>query len=367
MVHRDRFRKKGPRIIDELTFRGFEALILENDDLRILVLPQKGSDILEFVYKPLDLDFMWRAPSGFWALDELSLPGTNTTPSFLDYYPGGWQEILPNGGPANQYQDRDFPEHSETPQLPWQWEITADSSECVAVTLRASLNRMPITIEKTLLLGEGPLLQIDETVHNLSSENLEIMWGHHPALGAPFLDENCVIDVPANTAISHPVERFSSQRLAPNQRFDWPNADCGCLGRVDFSRVLPHGAGKADLFYLTDHKESWCAVTNQKLALTFGLCWTPGVFNHLWVWEDANGTPDYPWYGQGYVLALEPWSSYPSTGLRDVSARGHQMILRGGEACATSLKAVVGTGFERIIKINPKGVISGIKKGALPL
>lgn len=362
MIPRNRLKKQGPRIVDQLTYRGFNALILENDTLRVLVLPQKGSDILEFTYKPFDLDFMWRAPAGFWTLDQLFPADISTRSSFIDYYPGGWQEILPNGGPACHYRGIPFPEHSETPLLPWIWEVIADAPERVAVTLQTTLLRMPIRIEKTLMLGEDSVLHIDESIYNLGSEDLGIMWGHHPTLGAPFLDGNCVIDLPAASAIAHPVERFASQRLAPDQRFDWPLAVCKGLGEVDFSRVLPPGAGRADLFYLTDLKECWCAVTNQKLAISFGLCWVPGVFNHIWVWEDANGTPGYPWYGQSYVLALEPWSSYPSTGLQDVSTRGLQMILRSGEKRTTSLKAVVGTGYERISKITSDGIISGIKK-----
>jgi hypothetical protein len=357
MILRNRLKKQGPRIVDQLTYRGFDALVLENDFLRILVLPEKGSDIIEFVYKPLDLDFLWRAPSGFWTLDRL-FPGDITTrSSFIDYYPGGWQEILPNGGPTNQLHGVEFPEHSETPLLPWSWEITADEPDRVAVTLQVRLLRLPILIEKTLRLGKGPILYIDEVVRNLGTEDLEIMWGHHPTLGAPFIDKDCVIDLPAAGGISHPTERFSCQRLVPNQRFNWPFANCGDLGMVDFSLVLPPYAGKADLFYLTDLKEGWFAVTNQKLSVTFGLAWTPEVFKHLWVWHDANGTKGYPWYGQGYVLAIEPWSSYPSTGLQDVSARGTQMVLHGGDKVSAKLIAVIGTGCERVKTITQEGEI----------
>ena len=36
-----------------------QALIIENELLRVTVLAGRGSDIVEFRYKPLDLDFMY--------------------------------------------------------------------------------------------------------------------------------------------------------------------------------------------------------------------------------------------------------------------------------------------------------------------
>jgi hypothetical protein len=32
--------------------------------------------------------------------------------SFIDYYPGGWQEIVPNGGPSAIYAGAPFDEHA---------------------------------------------------------------------------------------------------------------------------------------------------------------------------------------------------------------------------------------------------------------
>jgi hypothetical protein len=49
MIVRNRLKKQSPCIVDQLTYRGFKALILENVWLRILMLPEKGSEIIEFV------------------------------------------------------------------------------------------------------------------------------------------------------------------------------------------------------------------------------------------------------------------------------------------------------------------------------
>ena len=54
----------GCRISDAWTFKGMRTIILENELLRVTVLVDKGSDIVEFRYKPRDLDFLYFAPGG---------------------------------------------------------------------------------------------------------------------------------------------------------------------------------------------------------------------------------------------------------------------------------------------------------------
>src|SRR5262245_35180202 len=244
---RDRLRNEGPRLVDELTLRGFEALILENRWLRVTLLPAKGSDVVEFLYKPLDIDVLWRAPSGFWTQERLLPADLTMRGSFIDYYPGGWQEILPNGGPPCEHHGARFDEHGETPLLPWSWQLVEDGPDRVTVRLRTQCLRTPLAVEKLIGLGQGPALFIDESVTNVGSEPVDLMWGHHPALGAPFLDATCVIDVPAHACHAHDTQRFASQRLAPGQAFTWPHAVGRDGAPLDFSRVQPPGAGTADL------------------------------------------------------------------------------------------------------------------------
>jgi hypothetical protein len=358
-MRRDRLRNHGPRIVDQLTLRGFEALVLENSLLRATILPEMGSDIVELRYKPLDLDVLWRTPNGFWTLEKVYPSDLASRTSFLDYYPGGWQEILPNGGTASEYAGASFVEHGEVSLLPWSWQIVADEPDRVAVKLTARTLRAPLLIEKTISLGTQAALLIDETLTNLGAVPFDLMWGHHPAFGAPFLDVDCVIDVPPCRGLVHPIERYASQRLVPNQTFTWPLAPGRDGSMVDMSRVQPPGAGTGDLLFLTDLPEGWCAITNQRQRVSVGMAWTRDVFPHLWYWHEANGAPGYPWYGQGYVLALEPWSSYPGMGIAEAITRGTHMTLGPGEQRSVHLTAALGTGHTRVSRVSLDGEIVG--------
>jgi galactose mutarotase-like enzyme len=358
-MSRDRLRTQGPRLTDQLNFRGFEALVLENRWLRVTCLPQKGSDIIEFLYKPLDLEFMWRAPAGFWTLERLYTGDLTSRTSFIDYYPGGWQEILPNGGPTNIYKGAPFDEHGEVALLPWSWQLESDQPAHVSVRLTVRTLRAPLRIDKTMTLREGPALFIDEVVTNEGLEPIDLMWGHHPALGAPFLDGSCVLDIPAHTGQTHPVERFPKQRLAPDRSFTWPLAQIPGSPAVDLSRVQPPHAGTADLLYLLDLDDAWYAVTNQRRQVSFGLAWTLETFPHLWYWHDANGTSGYPWYGNGYVLALEPWSSFPSMGLSEAVVRNTHIRIEPGESRSAQITATIDTGMHRVGHVSLEGAITG--------
>jgi len=85
----------GCRISLDWAFKGMRTIILENECLRIVSLLDKGSDIMEFRYKPLDIDLMWHSPMGYRNPSVFVESGTFTLSSFLDFYGGGWQDIPP--------------------------------------------------------------------------------------------------------------------------------------------------------------------------------------------------------------------------------------------------------------------------------
>lgn len=83
---------------------GFSALALQNEALRITVLPGKGTDILEFLYKPSDVDFRWLSYPGLRPPASLESGSRDSFAGAFDHYPGGCQEILPNFGEPCVYK-----------------------------------------------------------------------------------------------------------------------------------------------------------------------------------------------------------------------------------------------------------------------
>ena len=77
-------RKQGCRISLDYTYKGMRIAYLENEQLRVGVLLDKGADIFEFTYKPRDIDFMWQSPLAL----RRPFVATSALPegAFHDYY-----------------------------------------------------------------------------------------------------------------------------------------------------------------------------------------------------------------------------------------------------------------------------------------
>lgn len=352
-------RNWGCRISDEHYFRGLRLLTLENELLRVTVIIDRGTDVYEFLYKPLDIDFMWRSPQQLRPADRF-VP-TNARPEgfFMDYYHGGWQEIFPTGGAGGRLGGAEFGQHGEVSLVPWSHRIEKDGPGEVAAKMWTRTTRTPFLIEKTLRLVSGKaVLFIDERIVNEGREEMEFMWGHHPAVGEPFLNSACRIDVPASRVETHTVLPDAS-RLEPDAKYDsYPIVKDKRGADLDLSIVPPPESGAAEMVYLLGLEDGWYGVTDTARKAGFGMRWDKNVFPVVWLWEVFGGGAGYPWYGRTYNLALEPWTSRPG-GIETASARGNTARLGPGKSIETSLLAVAYSGISRVKKINEDGSVTG--------
>lgn len=335
-------RNYGCRVTDDITIKGLKAVVMENEKLRITVLADKGTDIYEFLYKPLDIDFMWRSP--FELKGPAFIPTTgNENMTFFDRYEGGWQEILPNGGPACEYKGTIIGQHGEISNIPWKYTVQEDTPEKISIKFYVKAIRTPFYIEKTLTLKTNdPTLYINEILVNEAQEEMELMWGHHPAIGSPFLSDNCMIKTSAKKVIVNDEFDFDNQRLKPSTIGRWPIVEDLKGESIDLSIIPPESLNSADMLYLTDFSDkAWCEIYNKTNEIGFCMEWDKRLFKYLWIWLVSKGTYGYPWYGRIYTLALEPWTSYPSSGLTMAIKNRTSLKMLAGQKIKTSLKAFI--------------------------
>lgn len=344
-------RNFGCRITEYL-YKGLRSLSLENEFLRVSILADKGSDIYEFLYKPLDTDFMFRSP---WGVRNPAtfVPTTHTsTSAFLDFYEGGWQDCLPTGGKATEYQGLPFGAHGETTTIPWDYRIVEDTPERIAVKFWVRTFRTPFLVEKEIAMERGkPALRLKERVVNEGRVQMYLMWGHHPALGAPFLDESCMIDLPGGKVIC--------STLTPNTRFvpgvyDWHMIPGKAGKLIDLRRAGTIEDDTSDTIRIVQMPASWYAVTNTRRQVGFGLTWTQQIFPVLWFWQMYGGAYGPPWYGRTYNIALEPFSTAQPTiaeAIRDGSAH----VLEPGGSLEAQITAVAYASIEGVNHISMNG------------
>ena len=326
---------------------GYAALALENDTVRIVVLTEKGSDVVQFLHKPSDTDFMWASKPGLQPAGTIK-PSSGQGNAFLDNYPGGWQEILPNFGEPCEYKDTSLGLHDEISMLPWDYAILVDDPQCVSVRLEVRCMLTPIRINKTLTLRSGGELEIEETVENDSAETTDCTWGHHPTFGAPFLNESCRVLVPPCRLRTEEDYVSPNSRLEKGQDCEWPFVRGRKGETIDLSKVPDKTAHSHDMAYLYGFDRGWFALFNEDRKLGFGMSWDGDLFKHLWFWQVYGGWHGHPWYETSYNVGLEPCSSYPQS-LTGAIKSGSQLTFAPGESLQTDLQVTAISNLEEFV------------------
>ena len=293
-------------------WNGVDMLTLENAKIKVAVALGKGADIVELVYKPMDIDCMWHSFNPLGGADHLPTVAA-AGGSFLDAYSGGWQDLFPTYGAPAHYDGGQIGIHGEACLYPWGCEVVQDDVDCVEVLLTLRLQRTPFRLEKRLYLrGDAAKLDMRETIINEGGVAQRFMWGQHPAFGVPFLDDSVRLRlagspdvlVPRSVIAHHtPFEREVSGK--------WPILP-GRDGPMDLSRAYAPEDRLYMEYCISNLEEGRYELVNGNLGLGVRMTWDLAVCPYLWVWGLYRGIDAYPWYGRSYVMAVEPWSTFPA-------------------------------------------------------
>lgn len=316
------------------TLNGWRTATLENEELRVVLLPDKGGDVWELRHVPSDTQVIWQAP---WGLK----PGPRVPAgaAFDDWYAGGWQDLLPNGNEACALDGAVHGFHGESWARAWDF----DGEE-----LAVELETVPLRVRKTLRL-EGSTLVIDERVENAGPAPVRFMWGHHPALGGDLLAAGCEIDLAGGLVEGYHERLGATSRLAPRAPSAWPHA-VGTDGRAVDLRTVPGPEARThDVTLLTGLAAGWYAVRNPKRGVGFALRFPREIFRWLWIWQAYGGAGGPPCY----TLALEPFTSPPC--LARAAARGEEARLEPGESLEARIEATIFAGAEPVRSVEAGG------------
>lgn len=332
-------RTKAVKLDCSGSLAGWKAVTLENDVLRVVVLPEYGGLILDIIYKPRDVNLLWRSPNGVIPRDEPPVV-TNPADQFQARSPGGWPVLFPHGSAATVVKEVTLPFHGEAASRVWRFEPAAAPAGEAAVNMWVDCRLLPLRLERTLRLRAGqPVLIVDEKVTNRAGIPIDFMWGHHPFFGKPLMSGDSRIFAPAGKSL------------------DGAFTDCGWPvhnGR-DLSRCVPEGAAIEEMFYVTDLSEGWYALVNPVEKLGVAMSWDKDVFPYVWIWRESGWADKYPYFGQAYTVALEPFSSLP--GARQ---RGERLLLlEGGSSMETRLTFTAFEGLGRVTGVSREGTVSG--------
>jgi hypothetical protein len=328
-------------LLFESVLHGYRSVAIENDLISVTILPEKGAEIWSLIYKPRSMDVLWKAP---WTARRRTVfsgvAECGSEAAWMDGYGGGWQEIFPNGGNACVYQGAPLGFHGEASVCAWDYTVRRATDTAISVEFTVNLARSPFTLRRIMTIESGrPALLVSETISNEGEQDLHYMWGHHPALGAPFLGPSCRLQIPASSYRADETGAPTS-RIAAGIRGDWPRLIGKAGAPVDLS-VLPQSSERvAEFGYIGDIDQGWYRVYSTEHSFGFGFSWPLEIFRYLWFWQELRGSLGYPWYGRCYVMALEPFTSIPGLGLNRAIAEGTAPLLPHGGRITAELAAV---------------------------
>ncbi len=330
------------KLIETILPSGHRAVTLENGLASVTLLPEKGAEIFSFVNQSRGLDVLWKAPWGLPARGSgLAFSGGNTEAHWMDQYAGGWQGIFPNGGDECVYNGAPLSFHGEASVAAWDYSVLQDDSSAVTVKFTVALRRSPFQLTRTVIVERHlPGFRMRDSIMNLGDEDLHYMWGYHPAVGGAFLDGDCVLQIPARSFLNHDVEISPHTRIRAGATAKWPLIQAKSGEIVDLSNIPPAGERVTEFGYLRDLEAGWFGITSRRLGFGFGLAWPGEIFPYLWFWQELRGTFGYPWYGRCRVMALEPFTSIPGTGLVNAIAAGTAPLIKAGAKIEANLAAI---------------------------
>jgi hypothetical protein len=316
------------------TARGpWAAVELANDHLKATLLPGKGCDVLELIDRSTGVDVLFKSP---WGYGRRSLYAPSSFEAWIESYAGGWQVLLPNGGDAAVENGVEWGFHGEAAVVEW----GIDELRPHAGVFSTSLITAPLELAREVSL-EGGVLRIDERVTNVGGDSLEVMWGHHPAFGAPFLEPGCRIDTSARTFTAD--DRAPGTGLAPGAQTGWPHAARDDGGSIDLSVIPGPDEHRAVLGYLSDFEDGSYRIVNPRLGLMVEVRWPLDLFPIAWFWQELNESSGYPWYRRAYTTALEPNTTAPGQGIVTARAKGGGVLsLAPQEARTATVEAALG-------------------------
>ena len=322
-IGRGRARASGARL-RELRVGGLNAVSIENDLLRTTWLAGRGARVTEFAYKPRGVDL------ASW------MSSDSTSATSIDQATAGWWDVFPNGGAPSTYRGAEFGEQGEVALLPWEVEILEDTSEEVAVKLSVRTQHYPAYLEKVIRMNATEArIRVELALRNLAALDLDAMWGCHLAFSRPFLQPGTTLVIDEGALVIANDAGIGDRSKSGR----WPLLETTEGATLNLS-VLPDAAA-SEMVYVTDISNASYEIRQPDDGMTIRVAWDGKAFPYLWLWQEFGATLNYPWWGQGYAIGLEPFSSYGIEGLASAVENGSALRLAPQEVRTSWFEASV--------------------------
>jgi len=326
------------RVETEWSYRNLRVLRLENEFLRLDILPELGAKVYNLIHKEADRNVLWHNPR---IAPHRAPFGAN----FDNHWAGGWDEPFPNGA-ACDYAEETLPYLGELWALEWAWEIVEGGPKEVKVHLWCDGPITPARVEKTITLGAGSrIIRFDHRITNTGVLPFDFNWGIHPAFA---VTPRARIDLPPCHGVV--AEAVGGALGDVEATFSWPYVPTSEGEMGDLRFPLPQEAATMSFSYLEGMEHGWLAVTDRSSDSGFGLVFPRDIFRCMWLYLCYGGYRDLN------VAIIEPWIGYPSK-LSETAMAARHRTLAARERLEATIYGIAYAGVQSVSFIDAGGEV----------
>jgi hypothetical protein len=326
---------------------GCQLLVIENEHLRIGILPELGGRVYQLVHKSTERDYLWKHPHN-------PPSATPIGSSYDDHFCGGWDEQFPSDDPC-EYKGRTYPDHGEYWNRGFQWEADVQDA-AITLHLWAKGCMTPTQMHRWITVASrSSMVHTRHQIRHMGGDPFSYLWKLHPALT---LGKNDELIIPAGRGAT--AEGCGGRLSSQAEEFDWPMVPGRDGKQVDLRSIPcsaeedPRECGVAveppgyEMVYLTELHAGFWAVLDRENRSGIGMAFDRTVFNRLWLFQSFGG-----WDGL-HLVVPEPSTSYPSA-LSEAAATGTVKRLQPGQFVQTETAFVCFTERDQIKNISLDG------------
>jgi galactose mutarotase-like enzyme len=265
------------------------TLVLENEKVRAVVVPELGARILSLIYKPTETDFAWHSTDAPLKKPTAELENVS-----------GFFDCLPTTDPCT-FKGRTLPLGGEVSSIPWRILKPERTRNTARIRAEANCKIYPLLIHKEIsLIKNKPVLTLEYEVRNLSNETLEYHYSSHNTLQVtPF----------HRIVLPHEVSKvklgYAGQFGKMGDEITWPECIDNKGEKVDVGKIRGPCEKTMENLYTARLKERWSALINEARQEAIGFRFEGDALPYILICTNNTGWRDY------YFAAIEPVTGRP--------------------------------------------------------
>jgi galactose mutarotase-like enzyme len=258
-----------------------KILFIENDYLKLRILPKLGAKVSSIIYKPQNFEILFQPTENRYSLPRYE-------DSFEKYDTSGIDELFPNVEegkyPFEEHLGKKLPDHGEIWSIPWKCRIIDKSIVCTVMSIK-----FQYIFERKIHLKKN-FITFEYSVKNIGNKKFRGFWTFHGLLA---IDEKSELLLNIDKIINVHDSKF-----------------LGNIGNIcaypihkgyRVNKFLPKSSKNTEKFFLLSKiDKAGIILNNGRLKVIYDLKEIP----FLGIWKNEGG------FKKEYNCALEPSNGF---------------------------------------------------------